>query len=106
MNFVKLATSMIGVAAERLQSHWPHRKWQIWYHSLSVITVTLGAVIILIRGVLTGGLENFEIFGITDVIPQYLGFAGTDGTAVSQAASTVDELWVLTGDCNAIHAQR
>ena len=68
MNFVKLATSMIGVIAERQQSRWPQRKWQIWHRSLGVVAMT---------------------------------------TSISQVASTVDELWAaLTGDCNAIHAQR
>lgn len=75
MNFAKPARSVIGATAEPLGSFRPRRRWPISYRSVSAIVVTSDVVTILLCGIASGVLYHLEAFGITDVIPEYLGAA-------------------------------
>ena len=73
MNFVDPLSSVIGAADPR-SSRAPH-KWPISYRSVGAIAIASDVATILVCGIGSGVAYHFESYGITDVVPQYLGAA-------------------------------
>lgn len=72
MNFAKPVS---GASADTLQPPRPLRKWPIAYRSISLLVITADVATIILCGIVCGILYNFEVFGGSGEIADYVGSA-------------------------------
>src|ERR1700733_11188481 len=78
MNFARpaSASSLIGANAEPLPQLRQTRKWPISYRSVSLIAISADIGAILLCGIASGIIYNFEAFGTAGDLFRYFGSAG------------------------------
>jgi Undecaprenyl-phosphate glucose phosphotransferase len=75
MNYVEPAGRVIDAATDTLEPHPRSRKWPVSYHSVSIIAICTDIVSILLAGVGSGILYNWEVFGTPSGVLQHVGSA-------------------------------